>query len=54
MKVSILYNEGAGKGISGDSLRELIEQAGHTVLDIVTSDHLKAENKPKRPFNARS
>jgi diacylglycerol kinase (ATP) len=54
MNVSILYNEDAGEGISGQSLRELIERAGHTVLEIVTSDRLKAADGLKRRLDART
>jgi diacylglycerol kinase family enzyme len=53
VNVSILYNEDAGQGISGDSLRGLIERAGHTVLDVVTGDQLKIETS-SRPIDTRS
>jgi diacylglycerol kinase (ATP) len=53
VNVSILYNEDAGQGLSGSRLRELIERAGHTVLDIVTGEHLKMDTSA-RPLDARS
>jgi diacylglycerol kinase family enzyme len=38
MKISLLYSEGAGVGVSADSLREQIERAGHQVVDVVEKD----------------
>jgi diacylglycerol kinase family enzyme len=35
MRVSLLYHEGAGEGISAGSLREAIEQSGHVVEHMV-------------------
>jgi diacylglycerol kinase family enzyme len=38
VKVWILYNERAGRGMTGADLRELIEGAGHTVVDVVSKN----------------
>ena len=35
MRVWILCNESAGRGISDDDLRTLVERGGHTVVDLV-------------------
>jgi len=36
MKVVILVNEDAGRGLSDADLRLLVQEAGHTVLDVIT------------------
>jgi diacylglycerol kinase family enzyme len=41
MNVWILYNQDAGRGVSRDALREIVERAGHSVLDIVSTDWSK-------------
>jgi diacylglycerol kinase family enzyme len=48
VNVSILCNESAGQGVSGERLRTLIERAGHTILHIIASDHLRADDKSRQ------
>ena len=43
VNVWILYNEDAGGGVSGESLKNQVELAGHSVVDLVSSDVLKKD-----------
>ena len=38
MRISLLYSEGAGTGVSAASLREQMERGGHTVVEVVEKD----------------
>jgi hypothetical protein len=42
VNVWILCNEDAGRSLSDDTLRELVQQAGHTIVDLVTKASLRA------------
>ncbi len=46
MRVWILCNESAGRSISDDDLRTLVENAGHTVVDLVSARNTKARPDP--------
>src|SRR5687768_8644724 len=46
VNVWILCNEDAGRGLSNAALRELVTDAGHTVLDLVTPN--VADRRPPR------